>query len=145
MATDAETVLAALHAALAASAPAGVTVLRNPGVRQRVPAAGLAVLRDGDPGEPEVIMSPLTFSWRHRAALDLMVEGAEGGQRDARFEALRAWVGATIAGDRGLGGLCDWIEVDAPEPIEIEAEQGAAPVKAGVVGIVLHYDTSREI
>lgn len=145
MATDAEVVLEALRASLAASAPAGVEFVRNAALRQRIPAAGLAILRDGDPGEPDYTLSPLTWHWEHRAVLDLIVDGAEGGQRDARFDALRAWVGGTLAADRTLGGAVEWVEAEPPAVEDIQSEDGSAAVKAGTVGVVLHYSTSGEM
>jgi hypothetical protein len=56
MPTPRETILAALHARLSAL-PA--TVLRGDVLPERVPAEGLLILRDGEPGEPEVTLSPL--------------------------------------------------------------------------------------
>ncbi|MEF2549226.1 hypothetical protein VQ045_18905 [Aurantimonas sp. E1-2-R+4] len=35
---------------------------------ERVPAAGLLILRDGEPGEPEVTLSPLRDHYQHRAS-----------------------------------------------------------------------------
>lgn len=51
-----ENILAALHARLSAL-PA--TALRGDVLPERVPAEGLLILRDGEPGEPEVTLSPL--------------------------------------------------------------------------------------
>jgi hypothetical protein len=50
MPTPRETILAALHARLLAL-PA--TALRGGVLPERGPAAGLLILRDGEPGEPE--------------------------------------------------------------------------------------------
>ncbi len=58
MPTPRETILAALHARLSAL-PA--TALRGDVLPERVPAAGLLILRDGEPGEPEVTLSPLRY------------------------------------------------------------------------------------
>lgn len=56
MPTPRETILAALHARLSAL-PA--TALRGEVLPERVPAEGLLILRDGEPGEPEVTLLPL--------------------------------------------------------------------------------------
>ena len=58
MPTQRETILAALHARLSAL-PA--TALRGEVLPERVPAGGLLILRDGEPGEPEVTLSPLRY------------------------------------------------------------------------------------
>jgi hypothetical protein len=64
--TPRETILVALHARLSAL-PA--TALRGDVLPERVPAAGLLILRDGEPGEPEVTLSPLRYHYQHRAEL----------------------------------------------------------------------------
>ena len=50
-----ETILSALHALLQTQA---APVLRGEVLPERVPAAGLLILRDGDQGEPAVTLSP---------------------------------------------------------------------------------------
>jgi hypothetical protein len=131
-----EQVLGALFAAFGAAMPAGVTVLRNAALPERVPDAGLLILRDGDPGESAVTLSPLRYHYQHRAEVEAVVQSAT--DRDATFDILAAAVGATLAADRTLGGLCDWVEAEAPRPVDL-AIDGAATLKAAVITIVLHY------
>lgn len=136
-----ERVLKALHAALSAAVPAGVLVERNASLPVRLPAAGWLCLRDGDPGAPDVLMSPLLYIYEHRAELDIVVEITAPEQRDARFDALKQAVGLALASDRTLGGLCDFILGEAPEPTEVPVE-GAENLKAATIGIILTYGTS---
>jgi hypothetical protein len=131
-----ERVLGALFAALGSALPAGATLLRNAALPERVPAVGLLILRDGDPGEPAVTLSPLCYHYQHRAELEAAVQSAT--DRDAMFDMLAAGVGAALAGDRTLGGLCDWVEAEAPRPVDL-ALDGAVPLKAAVIAVVLHY------
>ena len=131
--TQRETILSAL-ADLLRTIP-NVPVLRGEVLPERIPPAGLMILRDGEPGEPEVTLSPLTYHYRHRAEIEAVVQGAN---RDATFDALCASIGVVIAADRTLGGLCDWVEAAAPEPVDLAVE-GAASLKAAVVPIMLHY------
>ncbi|MCX8999136.1 hypothetical protein NOF55_18690 [Rhizobiaceae bacterium BDR2-2] len=127
-----ETILAALHARLSAL-PA--TALRGEVLPERVPAAGLLILRDGGPGEPEVTLSPLHYHYQHRAEIEAVVQGAN---RDTGFDTLCAGVGAALAADRTLGGLCDWVEAEAPQPVDLPVD-GAASLKAAVIPVILHY------
>ena len=53
MPTPRETILAALHARLQ---PLVAVTLRDEVLPERIPAAGLIILRDGQPGEPEVTL-----------------------------------------------------------------------------------------
>lgn len=132
MTTMRETILQALHALLQ-TLPA--TALRGEVLPERVPAAGLLILRDGDPGEPEVTLSPLTYHYQHRAEIEAVVQGPD---RDAAFDILVAGVGTALGEDRTLGGLCDWVEAESPRPIDL-AVDGAATLKAAVIPLVLHY------
>jgi hypothetical protein len=60
MLTPRETILAALHALLR-TLPA--TALRGAVLAERVPSTGILILRDGEPGEPQVTLSPLRYHW----------------------------------------------------------------------------------
>ena len=135
MPTQRETALAALHARLS-SLPA--TILRGDVLPERMPPDGLLILRDGEPGEPEVTLSPVAYHYQHRAEIEAVVQGAE---RDATFDTLCASIGTAIAADRTLGGICDWVEAEAPRPIDLPVE-GAASLKAAVIPVVLHYTTA---
>lgn len=135
MPTSRETILTALIARLS-TLPA--TVLRGEVLPERVPADGLLILRDGEPGEPEVTLSPLRYHYQHRAEIEAVVQGTD---RDVAFDNLCASIGTTITADRTLGGLCDWIEAEAPRPVDLPVE-GAASLKAAVIPVLLHYSTA---
>ena len=119
--------------------PQPAPVLRGEILPERVPAAGLLILRDGDPGEPSVTLSPLRYHYQHRAEIEAILQTGTG--RDTAFDALAAGVGTALAADRTLGGLCDWTEAQAPRPIDL-AVDGSATLKAAGIPIVLHYSTS---
>jgi hypothetical protein len=133
MPTIRETILAALHARLQTIA---APVLRGDVLPERIPANGLVILRDGKPGEPEVTLSPLTYFYEHGAELEVVIQAGTG--RDALFDALTASIGEVLAADRTLGGVCDWVEAEAPEPVDLPIE-GAASLKAAVITVVLHF------
>ena len=137
MPTTRETILTALVDLLRTIPHA--PVLRGGVLPERIPPAGLMILRDGAPGEPGVTLSPLTYHYQHRAELEVIVQSS--ADRDGLFDALIAQIGAVTAADRTLRGLCDWVEAEAPEPIDLPIEGGAA-LKAAVVPILLHYATS---
>jgi len=130
-----ETILAALYARLSALPS---TALRGDVLPERVPAAGLLILRDGEPGEPEVTLSPLRYHYQHRAEIEAVVQGAA---LDTAFDTLCASIGTAIAADRTLGGLCDWVEAEAPRPVDLPVE-GAVSLKAAVIPVILHYSTA---
>ena len=137
MPTTREAILTAL-ADLLSTVPF-VPVLRGEVLPERIPTAGLMILRDGSPGEPGVTLSPLMYHYQHRAELEVIVQAA--ASRDSLFDALTAQVGAVISADRTLRGLCDWVEPEAPEPVDLPIE-GGATLKAAVIPVVLHYSTA---
>lgn len=140
MASKSETVLQALHSALVGRMPYGAKVLRNAVLPERVPAAGVMILRDGNPGTPEALMSPPLYVYEHRAEIDVVVEGTEAA-REAAFDALKLAIYAAIAADRTLGGLCDYAIGEAPAPINLAIE-GAEGFKAATIPVVLTYGTA---
>ena len=136
MTTTREIVLAALHARLQ---PLAALMLRDDGLPERIPASGLIILRDGQPGEPEVTLSPLRYHYQHRAELEVVVQAGTG--RASAFDTLIAAIGTAMKADRTLGGLCDWVEPEAPASVDLPIE-GAAALKAAVITVVLHYTTT---
>ena len=134
--TPRETILVALHARLSAL-PA--TALRGDVLPERMPVEGLMILRDGEPGAPEVTLSPLRYHYQHRAELEVVVQAGTG--RASAFDELIAAIGAALEADRTLGGLCDWVEPEAPASVDLPVE-GAAALKAAVIAVVLHYTTT---
>ena len=139
MPTTRETILQALLAAL--QTVSGATVLRGAILPERIPAGGLLILREGDPGTPEVTLSPLQYHYEHRAKVEVIVQGKTPAARDAAFDTLLAELATAIAFDRTLGGLCDWVEAEAPQPVDLPVE-GAEALKAAIVPIILTYTTA---
>lgn len=136
MTTTRETALAALQARLQ---PLAALVLRDEILPERIPPEGLIILRDGQPGEPEVTLSPLRYHYQHRAELEVVVQA--GTSRASTFDDLIAAIGAALEADRTLGGLCDWVEPEAPASVDLPIE-GAAALKAAVITVLLHYTTT---
>ena len=139
MPTTREPILQALLAAL--QTVPGPTALRGAILPERIPSGGLLILRDGDPGTPEVTLSPLQYHYEHRAEIEVIVQGKTPAARDAAFDALLAALATAITADRTLGGLCDWVEAEAPQPVDLPVE-GAEGLKAAIVPIILTYTTA---
>ena len=137
--TNRESILQALFALL--QTITDVTVLRNEALPEKIPDGGLIILRDGDPGEPETLLSPLSYYWQHRALVEAIVQKGDQATRDLALDTLYRKISLAIASDRTLGGLCDWVEAEAPRPVDLPVE-GAASLKAAVIPVVLHYSTA---
>jgi hypothetical protein len=139
MPTLRETILQALLAAL--QTVPDTTILREEVLPERLPGGGLVILRDGDPGAPEVTLSPLAYHYEHRAEIEVIVQGKTPAARATTFDTLLQAIGAVITTDRTLGGICDWTEAQAPQPIDLPVE-GAAALKAAFIPVILTYSTT---
>ena len=66
-----------------------VKVERNTAAPEKIPAGGLIVLRDGDPGEPEQALGGVgSVYYSHAVEIEVYVEATSAGKRDAAFDAL---------------------------------------------------------
>lgn len=136
-----EEILQALFALISGAVPVGALALRNAALPTRIPAAGVVILRDGTPGDPEFLFSPATWLYDHAAEVEVIVEAATAAERDAAFDAIKTGIGEALAADRTLGGLCDFALPEAPEPVDLPVE-GAEGLKAAVIDVILSYSTT---
>lgn len=133
-------ILNALTAAIATAVPAAV-VDRNGVVLDRLGSGGRVCVRDGDPGEPEVILSPPAYSFRHRAVVEAVVTGATDTARETALEVLLTGIAGALAADRTLGGRADYALAGAPE-IEAVPIDGATPLLGATVTVDLYYTSA---
>jgi hypothetical protein len=137
--TDRESILQALFALLKTITDA--TVLRNEALPEKIPDGGLIILRDGDPGEPETLLSPLSYYWQHRALVEAVVQKGDQAARDLALDGLYRKISLAIAGDRTLGGLCDRVMPQAPDS-NVLAVEGSPQIKGAIIPIELIYVTT---
>ena len=138
MPTRREEVLTALLGAIE-GVPAA-SVKREEPLPEKISAGGLVILRDGDPGEPEVLLSPVSYLWQHRTDIEVIVQKPPT-EAPAALDTLLAEIGSALGADRTLGGLVDWVEWSAPQTRDL-AIDGAAGLKGAVVTVTLHYASS---
>ncbi len=96
---------------------------------------------DLDTGTPEVTLSPLQYHYEHRAEVEVIVQGKTPASRDTAFDVLLSELATAISVDRTFGGLCDWTEAEAPQPVDLSVE-GAEALKAAIVPVNLIYTTA---
>ncbi|MGZ9034953.1 MAG: acyl-CoA transferase [Rhodospirillales bacterium] len=116
----------------------GAAVKRNEALPQVVPAGGLVILRDGDPGEPDVTLNPRSEFYSHRAEIEAFVTQAVSGGGEAALDVLLAAIGTALAADRSLGGLAENLFWSAPET-SVLAIEGAAPVLTARTTVIIEY------
>lgn len=119
----------------------GSTVKRNAALPERVSDQAMAILRDGEMGEPEVSLSPLTYHWQHQVAIELFVADPDARARDARMDGFLVELATLIEADRTLGGVIEYAEIGPPKFDEL-APDGTSGIKACLLPVVLHYSST---
>ncbi len=116
-------------------------VKRNAALPERVADHAMAILRDGEMGEPEVSLSPLTYHWQHQVAIELFVADPDAVVRDARMDGLLTELAGLVEADRTLGGVTEYVAIGPPKFDEL-APDGSSGIKACLLPVVLHYSSS---
>ena len=119
----------------------GTMVKRNAALPERIAEHAMAILRDGEMGEPEVSLSPLTYHWQHQVAIELFVADPDASTRDARMDGLLTELASLIEADRTLAGVVEYAEIGQPKFDEL-APEGTSGIKACLLPVVLHYSSA---
>ena len=119
----------------------GTTVKRNAALPERIADHAMAILRDGEMGEPEVSLSPLTYHWQHQVAIELFVADPDASTRDSRMDGLLTELATLIETDRTLAGVVEYAEIGQPKFDEL-APEGTSGIKACLLPVILHYSSS---
>ncbi len=119
----------------------GTMVKRNAALPERLADHAMAILRDGEMGEPEVSLSPLTYHWQHQVVIELFVADPDASTRDARMDGLLTELASLIEADRTLAGVVDYAEIGQPKFDEL-APEGTSGIKACLLLVLLHYSSA---
>ena len=119
----------------------GTMVKRNAALPERIADHAMAILRDGEMGEPEVSLSPLTYHWQHQVAIELFVADPDAAARDSRMDGLLVELAALIEADRTLAGVVEYAEIGQPK-FDDQASEGTSGIKACLLTVVLHYSST---
>lgn len=106
-----------------------------------VSPGGLVIGDPAHPGEPEIDLSPPAYNYRHEIWLDVAAANGAGGEP---LDTMLAAIGAAIAADRTLGGLCDYLDCGAAELGSRDGEMVTA-VNWAAVPIIAEYVTSNPL
>ncbi len=110
----------------------------------RVGAGGRIVVRTGEPGEPEIDLSPLAYNWSHRIPIEFVALETVTLTSEEALDAMLVRFGAAIAANRHLGGLCAWLGITAPGSDDIYTE-GAGPPRGAELVLTANYVTNSEL
>lgn len=117
-----------------------VDVRRNEVLPLKIPASGLVVLRDGNIGEPTILLSPPCFLYQHRAEIEVVVQQTSAADNDAQLDCVLEKIGQLIMSNVTLSGLIDHMHAAPPEFIE-QLVEGGLNIKGATVPIVLEYSS----
>lgn len=140
MTSKREQVLDAVQALVVAALP-NADVKRNLAKAERIPPGGLVIVRDGEPGDPEVMLSPLTYVYTHRIPVEVAAYETSSQQREQVLDEMLGAIGAAVSADRTLGGLCDFIEAEAPATDDVETA-GARAGRWADAAVIAVYGTT---
>lgn len=153
MATKAESVIDALKTQIeeyfadadAWEGPA-VAIEKNSALPEVIPAGGLIIVRDGDPGEEvdPVLGQIAPFYYQHSAEIEVYVEEADQSARDALFSDLVEAIGLALEVDNTLGGEIHGMDYGPAEPVTTPIE-GGHDIKSGVIRPVLDYQSNTRL
>ena len=139
MASRREEVILAMEA-LVTQALSWSTVKRDAPWPTRPEPGGTVIIRDGDPGEPEVTLGVLSYTYTHDIPLEVF--GATGASsRHELLDDMLTALGKAIEADRTLGGLVEWLEPSAAAPDDITVENGQ-PIRAAIITVTAIYSTT---
>lgn len=126
-----EAVLQALATGFTTVLASLATVERNTQPPERLNKA-LVIIRDGDPGQPAVILSPRAYSYDHAVRVEVGAASAED------LDVVLTAIDAFIEANRALDGLTEWLEATAPET-DVEEPSGARPLHYALFDLTASY------
>ena len=143
MASRREQVLDAVAALWRTALPDG-DVRRNPVGAPRVGPGGLVVIRDGDPGPPDIDLSPLRYNYSHPIPCEVMAVAPDDETGAEMVDDMLSRFGALLQADRTLGGLVDFLDVEAPTSDDITLS-GAQATRLADIFVVAQYATANPL
>lgn len=109
-------------------------------VPEIIPAGGLVIGKFGDPGDPEITLNPPTYSYQHRIPLEIAAPEGVGG---VTLDAMLPPIGAAIAADAFLGGLCEYLSVE--QAGREDETRDDVTINWADINVFAHYSTTNPL
>lgn len=114
---------------------------RNASVPEKIPAEGMIILRDGNPGAAETTLGGFnTVYYEHEVEIEVFFAEGDQTNRDTGFDGLVLQIGAALETDPSLGGLVFGMSYARPD-VSVEIIPGAHAIKLGTIDLVLDYES----
>lgn len=120
---------------------AGTVFKRNAGLPSTVPIGGLVIMRDGEAGEPDYLLSPYRELYKHRVDVELFVAKPDD---EVVLYSLADSVYSLLRSNPTLGGLVDDISVGSLEVDAVQTDAGSEILGARQP-IYLHYILAAQV
>ncbi|WCT73931.1 hypothetical protein PQ455_01475 [Sphingomonas naphthae] len=139
-------ILAALRLMIRTALPSSdVDVIEADGDRvapERLAPGGRVEIEYGDPGDPEIDLSPLTYNYEHAFPVTITAPHSSSGDSAAMIVAdMLSDIAAAIKANRTLGGLVDHLDAYAP-PIGDIFTLGASSARQAQAVLTAIYSTT---
>lgn len=120
-------------------------VERNSDAPEKIPAAGLVIIRDGDPGEPDITLGGFSNTYySHDIEIEIYVQEGDSAQRDTKFDLLLQQIDTVLQAKPPLEGIADGLLYGRPE-ITTQAVEGGAAIKTGILIVQADYESATPI
>jgi len=117
-------------------------VERNSDAPEKIPADGLVIIHDGDPGEPDITLGGFSNTfYSHDIEVEIYAQTGDSAQRDARFDLLLKQIDTVLQAKPPLEGMVDGLLYGRPE-IVTEAVEGGPAIKTGILIVQADYETT---
>ena len=103
-----------------------------------MPAGGLVIQRDGDPGAPDVTLNPRTEFYSHAVELEVFAAQPPGGAGEAALDQILSGIAGALRSDLSLGGLIENFVCGAPDVQAITIE-GAPQMVSARLTLTVEY------
>ena len=96
---------------------------------------GLVIVRSGDPGTPDIDLSPPTYWYEHQFPIEVAARSREA------LDIMMMAIGDAIIANRSLGGLCTYLDAEAPVDGETQTV-GTVAISWADFPIIATYSTT---
>ncbi len=117
-----------------------ITIKRNAVLPTSIPENGLIIVRDGELGEPSMILSPPRYAYYHHIAIEVIVQPSDEQKIDTMLDDLLVRMGNALQlpfpADDGISCYRTGVIEFTTEPIE-----GGRTMKIAQFPIIVEYVT----
>lgn len=133
MTTHSRKVFEALKTGLETVLAGKATVHEDENRPQKI-GRGIVVVRQGEPGEAQVVLSPRSYSYDHALSVEITAHSQDD------IGTILGLIDGWVEANRSLTGLTDWLEPTAPRQ-DVAETFGTAEHPYALFDIVASYTT----